>query len=176
MGFGFNMFFLFVLLPGSALLVLLAVLTQKTFFLKLLGGVWAGVFGLVGTAWLAQALMPSNELEKADYYGSYIIDRSKFPGKQADWQFNTFRFEITSNDRITFHVMDGSASVQTYYGTISTVKPYSSHRLVVSMKQPTHHILASNPTVYRHNGNFYLVFESPRFGNVFFTKGNWKPL
>ncbi|WP_210116090.1 hypothetical protein [Hymenobacter wooponensis] len=165
-----------VLLPGTASLIWLAVATEKPFFLKVLVGLWGVVFGLIALAWLIHLFTPKSELEKEDYYGQYVIDRSKFPGRQADWQYNHFRFEITSDDRITFHQTNGSTVIKTYLGEISTVKPYSSHRLVVRMKQPTHHILASNPTVYRQKGHFYLVFESRHFGSVFFIKNDWVPL
>jgi hypothetical protein len=176
MGFGFNLFFVFILLPSTAILFLLAIVTDKPFFLKALAGLWGSVFGLIGLAWVVHTFSPKSELEKADYYGHYVIDRSKFPGRQANWQYNNFRFDITSDDRINFHLTDGSTIVKTYSGDISTIKPYSSHRLVIWVKQPAHHILASQPTVYRHKGNFYLVFQSSRFGNVFFTKGSWQPV
>jgi len=44
------------------------------------------------------------------------------------------------------------------------------------MTQPTIHILASNPTTYRNAWNFYLVFNSPKFGNMFFKKGKWEEI
>ncbi len=44
------------------------------------------------------------------------------------------------------------------------------------MFDPTHHIMASNPTIYRSFKSFYLVFNSSKFNNVFFKKGTWKPL
>ncbi|WP_210116325.1 hypothetical protein [Hymenobacter fodinae] len=165
-----------VLLPGTGILFWLAIATDKPIFLKALAGLWGVVFGLIGLAWLIHLFTPKSELEKDNYYGQYVIDRTKFPGKQADWQYNHFRFEITNDDRITFYQMEGDSILNTYFGAISTVKPYNSHRLVVRMKQPTHHILASNPTVYRQKGHFYLVFKSSHFGNVFFTKNDWKPL
>jgi len=39
---------------------------------------------------------------KKDIYGSYTIDRSKFAGQQADWQYNHFRFEITKDQQFFF--------------------------------------------------------------------------
>jgi len=44
------------------------------------------------------------------------------------------------------------------------------------MQQPTHHIVTSNPTTYRSAWSFYLVFESPKFNNVYFKKGQWTPI
>lgn len=44
------------------------------------------------------------------------------------------------------------------------------------MPKPTHHVLATNPTIYRSVWGFTLVFNSPEFDNMFFTKGNWEKL
>ncbi|RAK66640.1 hypothetical protein [Hymenobacter edaphi] len=169
-----------VLVPTTLGLVLLAVLTRRLVYLKVLAGVWVGLIGLGVLLFVAgQLLRPFTEkplLTKADYYGSYVIDRSKFPGRQADWQYNTFRFDISRGDQLTFYVTAQDSTIRTYAGRIATVKPYSSARLVVQMEHPSHHILTTNPTVYRRPGGFYLVSQSPRFGNVFFTKADWEPL
>ena len=60
--------------------------------------------------------------------------------------------------------------------SIKTTTPYSSARLIIEMEQPTHHIMTSNPTTYRSAWDFYLVFKSPKFYNVFFEKRKWKPI
>ena len=65
--------------------------------------------------------------------------------------------------------------VRTLKGVISTVKPYSSERLVINMLQP-YHIFKTNPTIYRSAWTFYLVFNSTKYGNMFFKKGVWKPI
>ena len=36
-------------------------------------------------------------LERSDFYEEYTIDRNFFSGKQADWQYNNFRFEIVDH-------------------------------------------------------------------------------
>ncbi|WP_201743856.1 hypothetical protein [Hymenobacter busanensis] len=161
-------------------LLLLTLVSRKVVYIKVLGWVWAGLIGLGALLFATSQIMrPFTEkplLTKADYYGSYVIDRTKFPGRQADWQYNTFRFTITSDDKLAFYVTRQDSVVKTYTGNVSTAKPYSSERLVVRMEQPTHHILATNPTVYRIPSGFYLVFHSAKFGNVFFTKGEWESL
>ncbi|TAE89990.1 MAG: hypothetical protein EAY81_01375, partial [Bacteroidetes bacterium] len=125
-----------------------------------------------------QWLTAKTELKKKDYYGQYIVNRNYFPGIQADWQYNHFRFEIKENDSIYFYLTDKEKILKTYVGTITTTyrSQYSSARLIINMEQPTHHILTSNPTTYRSTWSFYLVFDSPKFNNVFFKKGQWKPL
>lgn len=105
-----------------------------------------------------------------------MINRDYFKGEQCDWQYNHFRFEIAENDSIYFHVTEGQKILETYKGRISTTTQYSSARLIISMQNPTHHIMKSNPTTYRSAWSFYLVFDSERFDNVFFKKGKWKPI
>jgi hypothetical protein len=115
-------------------------------------------------------------LHREDYTGSYIIDRSYFPGAQADWQYNHFRFEILPDDSIRFYVTDGPSVVRSYPGHISIVDIYDSSRLKLQMDTPVHHILAGNPTTYRQRWQFHLVFYSALFNNVYFTRGEWKPI
>ena len=176
MGFGFNLFFVFILVPLTGILLVTWLLTRKKIFGKTLGLIWLGIFGLVFLSGIAQWLTAKTELKKKDYYGEYIVNRNYFPGRQADWQYDNFRFEIKENDSIFFYVTDKEKIVKTYRGTITTTKPYSSERLIINMEQPTHHIMTSNPTTYRSAWNFYLVFYSPKFNNVYFKKGKWKPL
>ena len=123
-----------------------------------------------------EKLTAKKELKKKDYYGQYIINRDFFPGKQADWQYETFRFEIKNNDKIYFYVTNSDKIVKIFSGTISTTAPYGSERLIINMEQPTIHVLKTNPTVYRNAWSFYLVFHSDKFNNMYFKKGNWKPI
>jgi len=178
MGFGFNLFFVFIIVPLTGILLVTWLLTRKKIFGKLIGIVWLGIFGLAFFAGIIQWLTAKAELEKKDYYGQYIVNREYFPGKQADWQYNNFRFEIKENDSIYFYVTNKEQIIRRYEGTITTTQPYlyRSERLIINMKQPTHHIMTSNPTTYRNTCSFYLVFFSPKFNNVYFKKGKWKPL
>jgi hypothetical protein len=176
MGFGFNLFCVFLLLPLTLLLVTGWGITGKNIFAKATGLMWGGVLLLVVLTTIGKMLAPSPFLKKNDFYGDYFIDRECFPGKQADWQYESFRFVISSDDVINFYEMRKGQEIKFYRGFISTVEPEHSARLVLHMQQPTHHILSTDPTIYRNNGSFYLVFDSPKFKNVFFKKGEWQPL
>ncbi len=123
-------------------------------------------------------LTAKTELEKKDYHGEYVINREYFKGQQTDWQYNHFRFEIKKNDSIYFYETENDNIVKTYKGKINTTDPniYKSVRLIIDMEKPTTHILTSNPTTYRSAWSFYLVFNSPKFNNMFFIKEKWKPL
>ena len=176
MGFGFNLFFVFILVPLTAILLLIWLFSGKKLFGKTLGVIWLGIFGLIFFSMTINWLTSKTVLKKKDYYGQYIVNRDFFPGKQADWQYENFRFEIKNNDSIYFYVTNKERIIKTYRGIITTTKPYSSEILKVKMEQPTNHIISSNPGIYRGTWSFILVFNSPKFSNVYFKKGDWKPI
>jgi hypothetical protein len=176
MGFGFNLLFSFILLPLTVMLFIIWATSKKRIFGKILGMIWIGVTALVVVSLITSTLTEKKVLEKKDYYGNYIIDRDFFPGKQANWQYETFRFEIKQDDKIYFYVTNKERILKTYIGGISTLTPYNSERLVINMQQPTIHILKTNPTIYRSTWSFYMVFYSDKFNNMYFKKGNWKQI
>ena len=168
--------FIFIVLPISVILFLLWILTQKKFFGFALIEMWGGMILLWILSAVLQPFYTKKVLDKSDFYGEYIIDRNYFSGKQADWQYNNFRFEIKENDSIYFYVTDGRIINETYKGKISTLVPYQSARLVIEMEKPSHHILTTNPTIYREVWDFFMVFNSPKFNNMYFRKGKWKEI
>ena len=176
MGFGFNLFFVFILVPSTIILLLIWLFTKKQIFGKTLGIIWLSIFGLALFSFIVQTLTAKKQLKKKDYYGQYIVDRDFFPGKQANWQYNNFRFEIKDNDSIYFYVTENAKILKTFRGVITTTQYYTSETLIINMQQPTHHIMTSNPTTYRSAWSFYLVFYSPKFNNVYFKKGQWTPI
>ena len=100
------LFFLFILAPLTGILLLAWWGTGNKIFGKIVGYFWLGLFGLFILGTIIRLLTDKKELEKNDYYGEYIVNRDYFPGKQADWQYDNFRFEIKDNDSIYFHVTD----------------------------------------------------------------------
>ena len=171
-------FFLFILVPLTGFIAFLGFLTDKKIYGKILLYFCLGLIGLFILGTTIRLLTDKKELRKKDYYGQYIVNRFYFPGRQADWQYERFRFEIKDNDSIYFYITAKEKILKIYRGTITATDPsqYSSERLIINMVQPTHHILTSNPTTYRSAWSFYLVFYSPKFNNVYFKKGQWKQL
>ena len=167
--------FVFIVLPISIILFLSFILTKKFFGIALIG-MWGGMIFLWILSAILQPFYTKKVLDKSDFYGEYVIDRDYFSGKQADWQYNSFRFEIKENDSIYFYTTDGKIINETYKGNISTRAPYQSARLVIKMEKPNHHILTTNPTIYRESWDFFMVFNSPKFNNMFFRKGEWKEI
>ena len=90
MGFGFNLFFIFILVPATIILLLIWLFSKKQIFGKTLGIIWLSIFSLVLFSYIVQSLTSKKELKKKDYYGQYIVDRDFFAGEQADWQYNNF--------------------------------------------------------------------------------------
>ncbi|PIE99362.1 MAG: hypothetical protein CR961_00795 [Polaribacter sp.] len=150
--------------------------TKKIFLGKILITIWLIIFLLPFSAIIISKIFSKKVLEKSDFYGEYIIDRNFFKGKQADWQYNHFRFEIKENDTILFYVTDEKQIIKTYKGKIFSPNYFNSARLGIKMQEPNHHILTSNPTIYREVWDFFLVFKSPKFHNMYFRKGKWKPI
>ena len=176
MGFGFNLFVAFIVFPLTLFLSILWIFTRKKIFIKVIAVVWISIISLVIFASVMNILFSNKNIERDDLYGDYIIDRSKFPGKQADWQYSHFRFRITKENKFTFYLTEGNKITKTHTGTVSFLESYARPRLVLHVNTPIYHIIADNPTLYYTGSSFYYVFNSPKFGNVFFVKGEWKPL
>ncbi|QOD61552.1 hypothetical protein H9I45_03625 [Polaribacter haliotis] len=171
-----GIFFIFILLPISLILLITAGITNKKIFAQVVLYFWLFVIIISILGEISRPLFEKKVLEKSDFYGEYIIDRNYFSPKQADWQYNNFRFEIKENDSIYFYVTDGKVINETYKGKFSTRKTFTSERPKLEMLFPNHHILTTNPTVYREIWDFILVFNSPKFNNMYFRKGEWKEI
>lgn len=170
MGFGANFFIVFIFLPLLVILMLCGIFTERRFFGYAILSLIGGAIILFSLSQLFQWIASPKILKKEDYYGTYHIKRDLFPGKQTDWQYDRYNFVIKDNDSIYFNVVSAGQVSKVYKGKIETVSPYESARLKLCMDSPTHHILASDPTVYRSPLGFYLVFYSSKYNNVFFEK------
>jgi hypothetical protein len=171
------LFVLFIIIIFLLISVAVGVATNNLRSGVITGFICFGIFGLCCLSlFLLSFFSQKKLLEKDDYYGEYTIDRTFFAGKQADWQYNTFRFEIKENDSIYFYVTNQERKLRTYKGVISTIKPYSSEVLVINMQKPAHPVLKGNPGVYRGAWSFYLVFKSAPYGSMFFIKNEWEPI
>ncbi|WP_336829837.1 hypothetical protein [Sphingobacterium multivorum] len=165
MGFG-----VFIFIPLLIILLLCGVITKRRFFGYAILSLIGGAIILFSLSQFFQWITSPKILKKEDYYGTYHIKRDLFPGKQADWQYNSYNFVIKDNDSIYFNVVSAGKVSKVYKGKIETVCPYQSARLKLWMDFPAHHILASDPTVYRSLLGFYLVLYSSKYNNVFFEK------
>lgn len=82
MGFGFNLFFMFIVLPLLTIVLILWLIKPKKILLKIIGWVFMGVFSLIAISGILRTLTGKKVLSKKDYYGKYIIDRNIIPGNR----------------------------------------------------------------------------------------------
>lgn len=85
MGFGFNLFFILILVPLTGILLIVWLFSRKLIVGKILGLIWLGIVGLVTLVTILNWLTSKTELDKDDYYGEYVINRDYFKGEQTDW-------------------------------------------------------------------------------------------
>jgi len=78
MGFGFNLFFIFIFIPLTGILLTAWLLLGKRWIGKILGFIWLGIFGLVLLSGIMQWLNSKTVLDQDDYYGEYVINRDYF--------------------------------------------------------------------------------------------------
>ncbi|WP_298153809.1 hypothetical protein [Flavobacterium sp.] len=175
MGFGFNLLFILVILPLSAVALMIWLFTRNKKWLKTMGAIWFFIVLAVFLVSLLQFVSSKTVPGIDDIRGKYVVDRRFFPGKQADWQYDHFRFEITDDDQFLFYVIEKDQILKTYRGAITYSDTYTPPRIALHFKQPTHHIIADNPTLYREVWSFYYVFHSEKFNNMYFKKGDWEP-
>jgi hypothetical protein len=173
---GLKLLFLILISPFIIGLFIYGLKKKSEFIGKSILTIYTFGIGFIVIMSIIGILAKKKVLEKSDFYGEYTIDRNYFSGKQADWQYNNFRFEIKENDSIYFYVTDGEIINEIYKGKISTLEPYKSARLVIEMKNPNHHILTTNPTIYREAWDFFMVFKSPKFNNMYFRKNEWEKI
>ena len=130
------LFFLFILAPLTGILLLAWVITKNKWYGQIVINFWLALFGFFVVGTIIRLLTDKKELEKQDYYGEYIVNRNYFPGRQADWQYENFRFEIKDNDSIYFYVTNKEKIIKTYRGTIKTTDPgqHVSERLIINME------------------------------------------
>lgn len=174
-----------IMIPLSGILLFTWILINKWKahgFFYILFVIWGILILGIVFLFLAQPYLKPMILTQQDIYGDYIIDRDKFPGKQADWQYDNFKFSITENDQLIFkaRIYDNVWNLDTVKVSYSSgyydleKEQYCNRKLRVHSDSTTHHIIMDNPTLYRRSFNrFYYVFESKKFGNVFFKKGEW---
>ena len=168
---------LILLFPVTLLLLIIWLFSKKKIFGKIAAYIWLTFLGLIALMCIVSIFKTKKEIEKDDIYGDYIINRNKCPGKQANWQYNHYRFKITEDNKIFFYITDKEKIIKTIKGTVEIKDYYTpSPRLKINFDEPRFHIIQDNPTLYREIWTFYYVFHSEKFDNMFFTKGNWSSI
>jgi len=158
----------------SFILVVAYLRTKKSKYILTIIGAWLALVILsVSISFIKWAFFTKTRLGPDDYRGEYIIDRSMFPGPNADWQYNHFRFMIRGDDSLFFYRTNGEEVLETYKGVAHTTAIGKSRRLRLELEQ-WDRSLNLNPTTYRDTWSFYLVFHSKFYHNMYFVKGKWQ--
>ena len=172
----FNLLIFLTIAPLTGILAWSWYTTGKKSYGKLLGLFWGLILVVSIGFWVFHLFKTKKQLSKEDIYGEYVVDRTKYPGSQSDWQYNHFRFTISEDHKFVFYETEKDSIVKGYSGTITFLEGYKQPRLVIHPDTPTHYVIDSMPTLYRKPFSFYYVFKSSKAGNIFFTKGKWKKM
>ena len=168
MGFGFNLFGFPLLILATVGLLIYFVVTKKKIALKILGGLWALTIFIFCIGLFMDGLRKSISLIKQDIIGEYRIDTNFYPGINSKWQYEHFKFTITSNDSLHFYQTRKDTILKTYNFKLkySSGSPY----LWSIVNDTTCKILKYPSTLYRGHNKFYYVIRSGNYGNMFFRK------
>ena len=168
MGFGFNLFVFPFLVFSTIGLIIIFIISKNKTWLKILAGIWIFIVLLFVNASLTSKFHKPFIVTKELTVGTYRIDKSFYPGKNADWQYDHFRFKISPNDSLYFYVINNDTAINVFKGKLS----YSTGTQATWIIQTdtTHHVIKYPPTLYRERHNFYHVFRSDKYGNMFFRK------
>lgn len=140
---------------------------DKIFFKKALI-LWLLVASFIGIVVLLSWYFSPISVDKHLIIGTYEIDTKLYPGKNANWQKEHFRFQITEDDQFIFYERLADKTERVSYGRVKWAKE-RTEKWSILIEKP-HHVIDQHPVLYRSNRGFYYVFRSKLFGNMFFRK------
>ena len=170
MGFGFNLFVFPVLILATIGFLVYFFVTKSKAAIKILCGLWAVIILLFIVATITTNLNGPIRLTKSQIIGDYRIDKKFYKGKNADWQYEHYRFTITPTDSFYFYVMNRDSVIKTFK---SKMKYYNQAPELWNLQDGStndYHVIKNKPTLYRGHNKFYYVFRSNIYGNLFFRK------
>jgi hypothetical protein len=102
---------------------------------------------------LAEEYRKPVPLSKADIVGHYQIDTIFYTGANARWQYNHYRFTISSNDTLYFDVLNNDSIVKSFREKITY--SYGPPDLWRVESDSTYHVINHPPTLFRGHKKFY---------------------
>jgi len=110
-------------------------------------------------------------LKTDQIYGTYRVDKTKFDTAEGRWQFENFEIQIGRDHVLRLYQLQPNRKIlDAMEFTFSQY--FNAPHISLKIDSTRHHILSTNPTLYRKPFSFYYVFESRKFGNMFFEKVN----
>lgn len=144
--------------------------TRKVEYWYLFLKVVASSFLLIGVLLLVRWLNSNVKLSKSDFYGDYVINRDFFPGPDAQWQYEHYKFTIRPDDSLFFYVMAGDSIRSVHKGKMIVSNAYASARVTFDMQPPVHHVFTEQPLIVRNRWGFTIVLYSPYYNHMYFEK------
>ena len=165
-------FIFFIIIFGISLIFLIIYdRTKNKIFKRIFIGYWLFFILSYLILFVVGSINSPMTVDRDDIYGKYEIDKDMFKGNNANWQFQHFNFEIEDNDEfIFFEYYDNGKIKSQHKGNIEFIEGYASPHLKIQNVKPGHQIIENEPSLIRKKWNFYYVFKSKKFGNVFFKK------
>ena len=169
-------FLIIIFLVITLMLLVLKWTTKYNGFNKIIYGLWIFFISLPIIGLVTNFLQSKTEIDREEIYGNYTIDREICSGKNADWQYNKYRFKIDENNKMYFYITNKEKIIKTIESEVSINVHNSACFFELKELNEDFHILKTNPTLYRKPWSYYYVFYSEKYGNMFFKKDDWEPI
>lgn len=171
------MIFISIIIPVALIVLILSIysglaflVTRKVEYWHLFLKVVGSTFMLIGVLLLVRWLNSDVKLSHGDFHGDYVIDRDYFPGPNAQWQYEHYKFTIRQDDSLFFYVMAGDSVKSVFKGKMNVSTAYASARITFDMHQPVHHVFTEQPLIVRSCWGFNIVLYSPFYNHMYFEK------
>lgn len=159
---------LFVLVSGTVLDLLFYYRTRDAYHLKRIAVFWSAPLVFIGaTIFLIWWLSPA-AVTKDSIVGCYEVDDRFYPGPNARWQKQLFRFEVGTDNSFVLYERLADGTDKPFFGHVSWAND-SPEKWSIRMRTP-HPVAVKYPLLYRQQHGFYYVFRTKAFGNMFFRR------
>ncbi len=175
---GFDFILYFVLLPLTVAFELFWLWLDEKVFKKLLYFFWMPTCAIAFIFLMFRLFSVEKNTDsiRQALNGMYVVDRARFAGPQADWQYNHYRFEITPDDSLFLYVTVHERVVKTIKTAFTYHLTNNNPKITLQTPTPQHHLFRKRPILIQEGNSFYYVFFSKKYGNIFFTKGEWEAI
>lgn len=138
--------------------------------ISLLALSFLGIFLLHGLYSIGDSMPHRRRVSPYDVYGTYRIDRKFFSGKNADWQYEHYKFTITPDNKFLLTEIDDAGVSHQYAGKVSWFGTHTRRALWSAKLNEKHHLRVDSPTLIRSYFTFYYVIYSEKYGNMYFRR------
>lgn len=131
-----------------------------------------GISGFVVLFFLPFVFNSDGGIKESRIIGKYVVNTNVLPGKNADWQYEHYKLEVTKDKYLVVSFYDKGTLMSKDSVEYTFVKRFVSDRIKI-LGPSQHHFFQDNPTLYRKGSSFTYRFFSKKYGNVYFRKKKW---